>query len=338
MKAVITDGDGSIRLATDVPEPRLGPYDCRVRVEAFSFCNSTDSYIVNSQPPLTMKYPAMLGHESVGVVTDVGAKVRHFKVGDRVLRAYAEYPGRALDGYHVAWAGFAEFAKVGDVTAMREDGLQEEAHALRYLGYQQAVPPDLMHTEALMLIPWKEMHSALDGAGDARGRRFLVTGAGIVAFCFGHLLRRRGADHVTLVARRREPLDSAMRFGAADSVLLADRPTDATLPFDAMIETTGSIAFGVSQLGRVREGGDVYAYAIYREMGRSDAYAPFERSHRFQRIDPREAEAHEPVCALVRDRKLPCRELVTHEFGIRELQSAWNTLLERKTLKTVVHF
>jgi len=337
MKAVITDGNGSIRLLTDAPEPSLGPYDCRVRVEAFAFCNATDAYIVGNKAPLQMTYPAILGHESVGVITDIGAKVRHFKVGDRVLRPYAEYPGHELGDYHMAWGGFAEFAKVCDVAAMQLDGLEEQAQALRHLAYQQTVPPQLDPDEALLLIPWKEMHSALDGVDPIVGRRFLVTGAGIVAFCFGSLLRQRGAAHVALIARRPEPLATALQLGGADSVIQTDT-TEATPPFDAMIETTGSIPFASSQLSRIRRGGDVYAYAIYPEMGDTDAYAPFEKDHHFKRIDPHEAKANEAVCQLVAEQQLPCRELITHQFEINALQEAWRSVTERRTLKTVVYF
>lgn len=338
MKALIADGDDTIRLVDDAPEPTLGPYDCRVRIEAFAFCNSTDGKIVGNRPPLQMTYPAILGHESVGLVTDVGEKVRHFAVGDRVLRPYAAYPGNTLGGYHMAWGGFAEFGKVGDVAAMRADGLDEEAHTLRYLAYQQKVPAGIDPDTALLLIPWKEMHSALDGVSEIDGRRFLVTGAGIVALCFGVLLKRRGASHVSLTARRPEPLAFAMRHGAADAVLLTDEPVDATSRFDAMIETTGSLGFATSQLARIRAGGDIFAYAIYPEMGDESAFVPLGRDHRFMRIDPREAEAHEAVCALVREGQLPCRELVTHTFGIDEWPAAWRTVTDRRTLKTVVHF
>ncbi len=338
MKAVITDGDGSLRLVDDVPEPSLGPYDCRVKTEAFAFCNATDGYIVDTKPPLHMQYPAVLGHESVGVITQLGAKVKSFRLGDRVLRPYAAYPGDSLNGFHTAWGGFAEITKVCDLAAMRDDGLADEAHALRHMAYQQHAPTELTPVEALLMIPWKEMHSALDGVAEIAGRRFAVTGAGIVAFCFGYLLRKRGAAHVTLIARRRDPLEKAQALGGADSVLLSEEPASATEPFDAMIETTGSIAFAKSQLPRLRPGGEVYAYAIYPQMGEDGAFADFERSHRFSRIDPREAEADKAVCDLVRERGLPFRDLITHEFDIRDIQQAWQTVTERRTLKTVVHF
>lgn len=338
MKALITDGDNTVRLVEGAPEPTLGPYDCRVRVEAFAFCNSTDGKIVGNLSPLQMAYPAVLGHESVGTVTDVGEKVRHFSVGDRVLRPYAEYPGHTLGDYHMAWGGFAEFGKVGDVAAMRMDGLGDEAHALRYLAYQQTVPKGIEPAAALLLIPWKEMHSALDGVNQIAGRRFLVTGAGIVALCFGRLLKQRGAAHVALTARRTEPLEFARQHGAADGVLAIDEAVAESECFDAMIETTGSLAFAASQLPRIRSAGDVYAYAIYPEMGDESAFSPLGQDHRFQRIDPHEAAAHEAVCDMVRAGQLPCRELVTHTFRIEDWCEAWQTVTDRRTLKTVVRF
>lgn len=338
MKAVIVNGDQTLRLADDVPEPTLGPYDCRVSVEAFSFCNSTDQYIAGNKPPLQMAYPAILGHESVGVITDIGERVNNFRVGDRVLRAYAEYPGKQIGNYHLAWGSFAEFGKVRDLVAMRADGHHDEADATRYLAYQQSVPPTISPAEALLMIPWKEMYSALGGVDHIAGHRFLVTGAGIVALCFGYLLRQRGAEHVALIARRPEPLAKAIELDAADEVLLADQPIASGKTFDAMIETTGSMAFATSLLGHIRKDGTIYAYAIYPEMSEKDTYKPFESACRFKRIDPSEAEAHDDVCELVRNGRLPCNELITHKFPINQLQEAWRTVTDRQTLKTIVYF
>lgn len=339
MRAVIAPGDGTLQLVDDVPEPSLGPYDCRVRVEAFAFCNSTDQMIAFNRPPLQMTYPSILGHESVGVVTDIGEGVKHFHVGQRVLRPYATHLGEMLGDYHSAWGGFAEVAKVVDIAAMRDAGEAERADKLRQMSYQQPAPQGLGPAEALLAIPWKEIHSALDGVAPLKGQRFLITGAGLTAVCFGILLKARGADHVTLIARRASQRLEAQRLGAADDTLADDAPADARPLFDAMIDTTGSLAFLRAQLPRLHRSGRVYAYAIYPELATDPgAFADLESGHGFKRIDPREVDAAAAVASLIAEGILPCRELITHEFGITDLQGAWATVLQRRTLKTVVHF
>jgi threonine dehydrogenase-like Zn-dependent dehydrogenase len=159
-----------------------------------------------------------------------------------------------------------------------------------------------------------------------------------VALCFGWLLKHRGAAHVALTARRSEPLAFAREHGAADATLAIDEPVADPDRFDAMIETTGSLHFATSQLARIRSAGDIYAYAIYPEMGDESAFSPLGRDHRFQRIDPHEAAAHDAVRELVADHQLPGREWITHHFDLADWREAWRTVTDRRTLKTVVRF
>jgi NADPH:quinone reductase-like Zn-dependent oxidoreductase len=101
MKAFVVakyDKDG-IR-AADVPEPKVGHSDVLVRVSAASI-NPLDKMVRNGEFKQLLKYkaPFVIGHDVAGVVTQVGAGVRDFKVGDEVyarprdlrIGTFAEY-------------------------------------------------------------------------------------------------------------------------------------------------------------------------------------------------------------------------------------------------------
>jgi NADPH:quinone reductase-like Zn-dependent oxidoreductase len=101
MKAFVvgTYGKSGLR-AADVPEPTVGLRDVLVRVCAASI-NPLDKMIRNGEFKLLLKYrtPFVLGHDVAGVVTQVGADVRDYKVADEVyarprdlrIGAFAEY-------------------------------------------------------------------------------------------------------------------------------------------------------------------------------------------------------------------------------------------------------
>jgi NADPH:quinone reductase-like Zn-dependent oxidoreductase len=71
--------------AADVPEPIVGRRDVLVRVSAASI-NPLDKRTRDGELKRLIKYrpPFVLGHDMAGVVTDVGADVRDFRVGDEV--------------------------------------------------------------------------------------------------------------------------------------------------------------------------------------------------------------------------------------------------------------
>src|SRR6266508_1719775 len=86
MKAFVVEKYGKDGLrAADVPEPTVGDHDVIVRVAAASI-NPLDKMVRNGEFKQLLKYrPSFtLGHDVAGVVTQVGAQVRGFKVGDEV--------------------------------------------------------------------------------------------------------------------------------------------------------------------------------------------------------------------------------------------------------------
>lgn len=334
MKLVIVDGKGGLSLA-EAPMPQLDAYDCLVRMEVCAFCNSTDRHIVEGSMPFPVPYPSILGHESVGLVEEVGDRVRHFAVGDRVLRPYAIYPDETLGALRSAWGGFSEYGKVRDAAAMAEDrklGVNSIPHQHRY---QQKLPAQISARQAVLMIPQKEILSCVRALGEVRGTRYLVLGAGIVGLLFGIFLRRKGA-HVTLAARRQAPLDFALHHGAADEICPLGESTPSHGSFEALVETTGSLDAARRALPSLNPGGKIWMYAIYGDSSET-ALAPLKAHHLVARIDPKEAEAHDEACDLVLRGDLDLSPLITHEFPLNKIGAAWKTVVDRSTLKTLVH-
>ncbi len=84
MKAAVFYGPGSLLKVEEVPMPQIGPDDVLVKVSGCGICQSDMEYIDLGVP--TMKPPPIvLGHESAGIVSEVGASVTGLKTGDPVL-------------------------------------------------------------------------------------------------------------------------------------------------------------------------------------------------------------------------------------------------------------
>lgn len=83
MKAIVWYGVGDIRLE-DVKAPEIkDPMDVIVKLTASAICG-TDLHLIRGTMPGMVK-GTILGHEGVGVITELGKEVRNFNPGDRVI-------------------------------------------------------------------------------------------------------------------------------------------------------------------------------------------------------------------------------------------------------------
>ncbi len=92
MKAMVLEEFGKPLVWQEVPEPTIGPRQALVRSQANGLC-ATDLKIVDGLVKSVRK-PLRLGHESAGVVVEVGAEVEAIKAGDRVVMVCKQTCGR----------------------------------------------------------------------------------------------------------------------------------------------------------------------------------------------------------------------------------------------------
>jgi len=86
MKAFVVTHYGPDGLsAAEIPTPTVGPHDVLVDVRAASI-NPLDKMTRNGEfkQLIKRKRPFVLGHDVAGVISEVGADVRDFKVGDEI--------------------------------------------------------------------------------------------------------------------------------------------------------------------------------------------------------------------------------------------------------------
>ena len=129
MKAFIVDRYSKkdpMRLG-ELPEPELRDDDVLIEVHAAGL-NPLDSKIKGGAFKMILPYrmPLVLGHDVAGVVTRIGSRVRHFKVGDEV---YSRPPDHRI-------GTFAEFIAVNekDVAPKPKNVTMEEAASIPLVG------------------------------------------------------------------------------------------------------------------------------------------------------------------------------------------------------------
>ncbi|GAB6899018.1 zinc-binding dehydrogenase [Kineosporia succinea] len=221
----------------EIPEPHAGPGQVRIAVRAAGVCLSDVHVIQGMLKPAALREGSVtMGHETAGVIDEVGPGVEHLRAGQRVLLLAGELMGdrivtRGVD-YDGGWAQYA-VATAGTVVPIPDS-----------LPFEQACfVPDAVST------PWAAISST---AGVQPARAAGVWGIGGLGVHAVQLLRLVGAAPVIAVDPLPAARSRALAFGA--DLALDPRAED----FNARVqEATGGLglayAFDFAGAGVVRE-------------------------------------------------------------------------------------
>ena len=351
--------------ALDLP----GPDWVRLRPILAGICG-TDMALLTGKASAVMtpfaSFPAVLGHEVVATITEVGSGVGGFEVGQRVvLDPLLGCATRGLDPcewcargqtalcLHLAEGSISPAPMLGfcaDLPGGWSDELVAHASQLH------AVPDELTDEQGVLVEPLSVALHAVLSAPPAAGERVLVIGAGVMGLCAVASLKMVAPGaHVTVIARHGQQRTMAERFGA-DAVHAE--------PLDAAVEETAAVRYRPLVGHDVLVGGFDLVYDCVGTARSLDAALTTARARAritvlggpgiIDRLDwtlvwirelhidgsyvyGRESrvvgEPHtfdEAMRLLVAHPELPVGELVTHRFELAEWRQAMAAALDRR--------
>ena len=329
MRAVAVLEPGRVEVV-ELGIPALGPYQALVKTELAALCNATDGKLVAGHFPGVDRYPLVLGHEDTGIVQEVGAKVRNFRPGDRVIGGLLfEFSDPKFAS---GWGGFCEYTLVNDHDAMVEDGVADAAHGwFECYEIQRAVDQDIPAAEAVLLCTWREV---LGGFGDFQlktGDDILVFGAGPVGLSFVKFARLLGLGWVGIVDPLEKKRERALALGAnaaftPDDPALTELTKQRGKPLDAVIDAVGHPPLINTALPLIKLGGSICVYGVIaaKELTINKAAGPYNFNLYIHQWPTRwrEREAQQPLSQWIRQGQLQAAEFVTHEFRVEQICEA----------------
>lgn len=255
MKAVVWHGIGDIRL-DEVDEPRIEDgHDAIVRITRSAICGTDLHFIRGTMSG--MRDGTILGHEAVGVVTEVGEHVRGFQPGDRVVINSTMSCGACRycrdghtaqcdvanpNGPHAGTSFFGDPEATGPV-----DGLQAEYARIPWAQNTMTKLPDAVSDDQAILLsdifPTAWFGAQL--AGVSRGDVVVVLGAGIVGQFSVVSAFKQGAGRVIVVDGVADRLEQARTLGAEVVDFNDDDPVAAVMELtndigaDCVIDAVG---------------------------------------------------------------------------------------------------
>ncbi len=326
MKAVAVVQPNRVEIV-ELERPVPGPYQALLRMQIGALCNATDRKLVDGHFPGVDSYPLILGHEGVGVVEQIGSKVRTFQVGDHVISGYvAEFSDPK---YTSGWGGFCEYTLAVDHDAMVADGVADQQHGwCEFNEIQRPVDKDIPLEECALLCTWREVYGGFRDFSLQPGDDILIFGAGPVGLSFTKFAKLLGLGWVGVVEPNQARHEIIRQMGA-DAVFTpeeVDKISEQRGPLDAVIDAVGNEAIVNQSLPFIKMGGSICIYGVLgADSIRIDkSRGPYNFNlyiHQWP-TRPYEREAMEPLCRWIREGKLAASEFVSHRCPIEEINQA----------------
>jgi 2-desacetyl-2-hydroxyethyl bacteriochlorophyllide A dehydrogenase len=256
MRAIVIQRPREVALR-EVDVPVFGPDDVLVETRAVGVCG-TDLELVTGEldDPRWVRFPCVPGHEWSGVVAEVGANVRSFAPGDRVVGEgmvpCLECRPCRLGATHLCenydQIGFTRSGGCGEYVAA-------PARILHRL-------PDHVSFEAAVLFePAAIVMQAIERAAPRPGEVVGVIGVGTLGSVAIKLLRLYSPAAIVAYGLREEELEWARSLGAdhaldaARADVVEETARLAGRPLDLVLEAAGAVAALELATRLPREGG-----------------------------------------------------------------------------------
>ncbi|MCU1570819.1 MAG: L-threonine 3-dehydrogenase [Naasia sp.] len=245
----------------DAPDPQVGPADVLVKVAATSLCG-VDRHVYDwdqAGQAFVPTLPRIPGHETAGVVIEVGAAVQSISVGDRVALESHLVCGSCME----CRTGNAHLCSRQTILGLSRDGAFAQRVAVPASACYP-IPDGVSLEEAALFEPAGVAVHALQRAPSLLGQSVLVSGCGPIGLFLIELARIAGASRVIatelspgrrLLAERRGAI--TLDPAAVDVPTEVARLTPRRQGVDVAFEASGSPRALGPVLESVRVAGDV---------------------------------------------------------------------------------
>ncbi|MHB1354768.1 MAG: alcohol dehydrogenase catalytic domain-containing protein [Anaerolineae bacterium] len=346
MKAAVLEGLNHM-VVREIPDPILEDDESVIlKVHACAVCGS-DIRIFHYGNP-RVHPPQIIGHEVAGEVVEVGAKVTHLKVGDRVAIS-ADVPCGVChwcrDGlgnmcainYAIGYqfpGGFAEMMPLNSTTVR--------------FGAVHRIPDNLSYDEASLAEPLACVINGLEVCHITLGETVVVIGAGPAGCMLMRLSRSFGATRVLAVQRSPARMEVARRLGDADEVFCS-RDID---PVTAILQATGGEGADVVITANSSVESHVQALQMVRNRGRINFFGGLPKGAppitlESNLIHYKEAtltgshgsvpRQHRLALELISAGVINARDYISHSFSLDEIDQAFAAAEGHAGMKVVVH-
>lgn len=349
MKALVYQGPGK-KAWKEVPPPRIQhPTDALVRIETTTICG-TDLHILKGDVP-AVQPGRILGHEGVGVVTEVGSAVATLAVGDRVILSCIKSCGRCSfcrQGLFAHCLGAEGAPGIGWIFGHLIDGTQAELVRVPYAENSvHKLPPRVTSRQGVLLsdILPTGFEIGVQYGRTKPGDVVAVIGAGPIGLSVIKTAGLHGAAKIISIDLDPNRVEQARNFGATDGVNSSEPGwRDEVMALtdgwgvDVAVEAVGVPATFEMATRIVRPGGNVANIGVHGKPVQLRLNELWIHNINIS-MGLVNTNTTPLLLRLIEEGRLRVDEFVSHRFELGDILSAYDTFAraaETKALKVVL--
>lgn len=344
MRAAMFQGPNAKPMFTveEAEKPKPKANEVVVEVEASALCG-TDLHILDGtllnkaykQPPL------IVGHEWAGTVVDLGSSAKKFEIGDRVFSA----PSFSCGFCKFCLEGRSNLCDKRGVFGLHAPGSNAEYIAAPQESLYHLPKGISFKVGCLMGDTLGTAYHAIRRVQVQPGDIVALWGLGPVGMTIAQMAKVAGAAKVIAVDVVPSRLEQITNLGIADLAINSNekdvvreiKELTSGAGADITIEATGVDQALGQAFDSLRKGGKLLLVGTH-----SKNFNLWSLAVMYREISIIGTFAHVPVEAerfvnLVESGRIKLEPLITHEFGLDEVNTAFELFIARKTNKVVLY-
>ncbi|MGC2181851.1 MAG: zinc-dependent dehydrogenase [Terriglobales bacterium] len=322
MLAAVYRGVNDVRLET-VPVPPIGAGELLLRVHTCGICGTDLKKIATG----SHSAPRIFGHETAGVIAAVGAGVRDFQSGDRVVVFHHIPCGDCYYCWHKTFAQCETYKKVGCTAGFEPSGggFAEYVRVMDWIARRGTVriPKDVSFEQACFVEPVNTCMKGIERLALQPDETVVVIGQGPIGIILSVLAKRTGSTVVTSdLYPQRLTISTSYGLGnnidaSRTEVVKAVREQTEGRGADAAILAVGGHGLIRTAMDAVRPGGRVllFAQTVHGESTFDPGAVCVDEKTLLGSYSA-SVDLQEASVQFVMNREMDLERLITHRFSL----------------------
>ncbi len=323
----------------EVPVPEIGDDQVLIKIMKIGVCGS-DIHVYHGEHPFT-SYPVTQGHEVSGEITKIGKNVTGFTVGQKVTIQPQVVCGKCHPCNH---------GKYNLCEELKVMGFQTTGTASHFFAVDAAkvtaLPENMSYDEGAMIEPLAVAVHAVRRAGDVKGMKIAVLGAGPIGILVAQTAKGMGAESVMITDVSDLRLKKAAECGIDFCINTKEKDFGKAMTeyfgpdkADVIYDCAGNNVTMGQAIKYARKGSTIILVAVFAGMAQADLAVLNDHELDLNTSMMYRNEDYIEAIQLVNTGKVSLKQLISKHFAFKDYLEAYKYIDANRetTMKVIIN-